>query len=85
MNFNFLHLNESPNFMKPKLLVARPIFQSVIDALAQTFEVTSNQSDTPWTPESWQQAISLHDAALTTGSDPINASVLGSQPIRPMS
>jgi gluconate 2-dehydrogenase len=66
--------------MKPNLLVARPIFQSVIDALAQTFEVTSNQSDTPWTPESWQQAISLHDAALTTGSDPINASVLGSQP-----
>jgi gluconate 2-dehydrogenase len=66
--------------MKPNLLVARPIFQSVIDALAQTFEVTSNQSDTPWTPESWQQAISLHDAALTTGSDPINASVLGRQP-----
>jgi gluconate 2-dehydrogenase len=66
--------------MKPKLLVARPIFQSVIDALAQHFEVTHNQADTPWTPESWQQAIGLHDAALTTGSDPINANVLGPQP-----
>jgi gluconate 2-dehydrogenase len=66
--------------MKPKLLVARPIFQSVIDSLAQTFEVTRNQSDTPWTLESWQQAIRLHDAALTTGSDPVNANVLGTQP-----
>ena len=66
--------------MKPKLLVARPIFQSVIDSLAQHFEVTHNQDDTPWTPESWQQAIGLHDAALTTGADPINANVLGPQP-----
>jgi len=66
--------------MKPKLLIARPIFQSVIDSLAQTFEVTSNQSDTPWSPESWQQAVSIHDAALTTGADPINANVLGSKP-----
>jgi len=66
--------------MKQKLLIARPIFQSVVDALAEKFEVTSNQSDTPWTPDAWKQAISLHDAVLTTGSDPINAAVLGSQP-----
>jgi gluconate 2-dehydrogenase len=66
--------------MKPKLLIARPIFQSVVDALSEQFEVTSNQADTPWTPDTWKQAISLHDAVLTTGSDPINAAVLGSQP-----
>ena len=66
--------------MKPKLLVARPIFQSVIESLSEKFEVTSNQADTPWTPEAWQQAIAHHDAALTTGSDPINANVLGAQP-----
>ena len=66
--------------MKPKLLVARPIFQSVIDSLSEKFEVTSNQSDTAWTPDTWRQAIASHDAALTTGSDPINTQVLGAQP-----
>jgi gluconate 2-dehydrogenase len=66
--------------MKPKLLVARPIFQSVIDSLSEKFEVTSNQADQPWTPDAWQQAIASHDAALTTGSDPINTLVLGAQP-----
>ena len=66
--------------MKPKLLVARPIFQSVIDSLSGKFEITSNQADQPWTPNSWQQAIASHDATLTTGSDPINAQVLGAQP-----
>ena len=66
--------------MKPKLLVARPIFQSVIDDLSAFFDVTSNQPDTPWTPDSWQQAVAGHDAALTTGSDPINGNVLGTKP-----
>lgn len=66
--------------MKPKLLVARPIFQSVIDDLSAFFDVTSNQPDTPWTPDSWQQALAGHDAALTTGSDPINGNVLGTNP-----
>lgn len=66
--------------MKPKLLVARPIFQSVVDALSTHFEVTSNQADAAWTPDSWKLAISQHDAALTTGSDPINGNVLGASP-----
>jgi gluconate 2-dehydrogenase len=66
--------------MKPKLLVARPNFQSVIDDLSAFFDVTSNQPDTPWTPDSWQQAVAGHDAALTTGSDPINGNVLGTNP-----
>ena len=66
--------------MKPKLLIARPIFQSVVDGLSAQFEVTANQADTPWTPESWKLALSLHDAALTTGSDPINGDVLGAKP-----
>ena len=66
--------------MKPKLIVARPIFQSVIDDLSAFFDVTSNQPDTPWTPDSWQQAVAGHDAALTTGSDPINGNVLGTNP-----
>jgi len=66
--------------MKPKLLVARPIFQSIIDALSVNFEVTSNQDDTPWTPESWRLALSQHDGALTTGTDPVNGQTLSAQP-----
>lgn len=66
--------------MKPKLLVARPIFQSVIDALSVHFEVSDNQSDTPWTPETWKLALSQHDGVLTTGMDPVNGQVLAAQP-----
>lgn len=66
--------------MKPKLLIARPIFQAIIDGLATHFEVTSNQADTPWTSDAWRLAISQHDAVFTTGSDPINANVLGANP-----
>ena len=66
--------------MKPKLLVARPIFQSIIDALSVNFEVTSNQDDTPWAPESWRLALSQHDGALTTGTDPVNGQTLSAQP-----
>ena len=66
--------------MKSKLLIARPIFQSVIDALSEQFEVSANQEDRPWTSEAWKLALSLHDAALTTGIDPINAEVLGAKP-----
>ncbi len=66
--------------MKPKLLVARPIFQSIIDGLSVNFDVTSNQDDTPWTPESWRLALSQHDGALTTGTDPVNGQTLSAQP-----
>lgn len=66
--------------MKPKLLVARPIFQSIIDALSVNFDVTSNQDDTAWTPESWRLALSQHDGALTTGTDPVNGQTLSAQP-----
>ena len=66
--------------MKPKLLVARPIFQSIIDGLSVNFEVTSNQDDTTWTPESWRLALSQHDGALTTGTDPVNGQTLSAQP-----
>jgi len=44
------------------------------------FEVTSNQDDTPWTPESWRLALSQHDGALTTGTDPVNGQTLSAQP-----
>jgi gluconate 2-dehydrogenase len=62
--------------MKPSILVARPIFEETLHRLRAHFEVTDNQADVPWTAEGWAQALSAHDGVLTTGSDPMNATVL---------
>jgi glyoxylate/hydroxypyruvate/2-ketogluconate reductase len=62
--------------MKPRIVVARPIFPEVLTRLAQHFEVTSNQPDAPWTPQSWKAALANTQGALTTGADPINPDVL---------
>ena len=37
--------------MKPKVLVTREVFDEVLEYLAQSFEVTSNQSDVPFDPD----------------------------------
>lgn len=66
--------------MKPRILVARPIFPEVLTQLAQHFEVLSNQADEPWTPSTWQAALATCQGALTTGSDPITPAVLAACP-----
>ncbi|MDI9330841.1 MAG: D-glycerate dehydrogenase [Alphaproteobacteria bacterium] len=66
--------------MKPRILVARPIFPEILDLLVSHFDVLSNQPDSVWTPESWKQGLSQCHGALTTGADPINADVLAACP-----
>ena len=66
--------------MKPKIIVARPIFDEVLDKLRAHFEVTDNQGDAPRTKAQWAQALSTHVGALTTGSDPVDKEVLGACP-----
>lgn len=66
--------------MKPKIIVARPIFEEVLTRLREHFDVTDNQADTAWTKASWTQALSQHAGALTTGSDPVDAEVLKACP-----
>jgi len=66
--------------MKPKIIVARPIFEEVLTRLRAHFDVTDNQADTAWTKASWTQALSQHAGALTTGSDPVDAEVLKACP-----
>lgn len=66
--------------MKPKIIVARPIFDEVLTRLREHFDVTDNQSDHAWTPATWTAQLALHDGALTTGSDPVNAEVLKACP-----
>ncbi|MEY2659883.1 MAG: hypothetical protein RLZZ123_1055 [Pseudomonadota bacterium] len=66
--------------MKPRILVARPIFPQVLEKLARHFEVRANQEDATWTPQGWVQALADCQGALTTGADPIRADVLAACP-----
>ena len=62
--------------MKPSIIVSRPIYPEVIDRLRTHFDVTAHQTDPEWTPQTWTQALSQHDGALTMGIEPVNAEVL---------
>lgn len=62
--------------MKPSVIVSRPIYPEVIDRLRIHFDVTAHQTDPEWTPQTWTQALSQHDGALTMGIEPVNAEVL---------
>ncbi len=66
--------------MKPKIIVARPIFESIIQRLQAHFDVTHNQADHPWTKATWTAALSQHVGAFTTGTDPVDAEVLSACP-----
>ncbi|MEY4727153.1 MAG: hypothetical protein RLZ36_1780, partial [Pseudomonadota bacterium] len=66
--------------MKPKIIVARPIFEETLARLREHFDVTDNQADVAWTKVSWAQALSQQAGALTTGSDPVDAEVLKACP-----
>jgi gluconate 2-dehydrogenase len=66
--------------MKPKIIVARPIFESIIQRLQAHFDVTHNQVDHPWTKATWTAALSQHVGAFTTGTDPVDAEVLSACP-----
>jgi gluconate 2-dehydrogenase len=60
----------------PKLLVAKPVFPEVLERLRAHFQVIDNQTNVPWTFESWCEALSDCEAALTTSADLINEKVL---------
>lgn len=66
--------------MKPAILVARAVFPEVLEKLAQHFEVTSNQEDVLWTPDELIQQLHGKQGAFTTGSQRIDAAVLGACP-----
>ena len=66
--------------MKPKIIIARPIFEETLVRLREYFEITDNQADIAWTKASWTHALGGHVGALTTGSDPVDAEVLQACP-----
>ena len=66
--------------MKPKVLVTREVFDEVLEYLSQYFEVTSNQSDVPFDPETLVSKLSDKQGALITLSDRIDADLLNRCP-----
>lgn len=65
---------------KPKILVARAIFPETIERLSQHFEVESNQSDESWSKDQLIARLQGKQGAFTTGSERIDAAVLGACP-----
>jgi len=66
--------------MKPAVLVARAVFPEVLDKLAQYFDITSNQEDVMWSVEELTRQLQGKQGAFTTGSQRIDAAVLGACP-----
>lgn len=66
--------------MKPPILVARAIFPETLHKLEQFFDLTSNQADDQWSPEALCRELQGKVGALTTGSERIDAALLGACP-----
>ena len=65
---------------KPKLLVCRPSFDEVLHKLQAHFEVTLNTEDAVWNSAELTARLEGHDAAFTSGSEPITAALLAACP-----
>jgi len=65
---------------KPKVLVARAIFPSVIDRLSQHFDVVANQADDVWPKDELARRLAGKVGAFTTSSERIDAEVLDACP-----
>jgi gluconate 2-dehydrogenase len=66
--------------MKPKVLVTREVFDEVLEYLAQSFEVTSNQSDVPFDSETLASKLSDKQGAMITLTDRIDTALLARCP-----
>jgi gluconate 2-dehydrogenase len=66
--------------MKPKVLVTREVFDEVLEFLSQYFEVSSNQSDVPFNPETLAVKLSDKQGAMVTLTDRIDAPLLSRCP-----
>lgn len=65
---------------KPKVLVARAIFPSVLERLSQHFDIETNQADDVWPKEELARRMSDKVGAFTTSSERIDAAVLDACP-----
>lgn len=65
---------------RPRVLVARRVFDSVVQRLAAHFEVETNDEDTVWTKAELIARLQGKSGAFITGSERIDAEVLDACP-----
>lgn len=66
--------------MKPRILVAREVFDETLDMLAPHFEVESNQADVKFSPDELAQRLAGKVAVLTSTADRVDAALLARCP-----
>jgi glyoxylate/hydroxypyruvate/2-ketogluconate reductase len=65
---------------RPRLLVARAVFPSIIDRLREHFDVHHNEADEIWSRDELIERLQGMDAVFVTTSEPIDRSVLAACP-----
>ena len=65
---------------KPKVLVARAVFDDVLLRLREHFDVTDNRADTIFTPAELSARLAGKVGAFITGSERIDAALLDAHP-----
>jgi len=66
--------------MKPKILITREVFDDVLDFLRPHVDITANQSDTLWNPQTLAQAMADKDGAITCLTEKIDTPLLAQCP-----
>jgi len=61
---------------RPAILIARAVFPEVVERLRQHFDVETNDTDEPFSPDQLVQRLQGKVGALTTGSERIGAELL---------
>lgn len=66
--------------MKPRILVTREVFDEVLDFLAQSLDVESNQSDVPLAPARLREKLADKSGIVCALTDRIDEAVLAAAP-----
>jgi len=65
---------------RPRVWVARPLFDDIVDRLREYFEVQAEAADRRWTPADVAEKLADKHGALLGVSDPIDATVIARAP-----
>lgn len=65
---------------RPRILVAQPVFEEVLERLRQHFNITDNQAGMVWSGDAWIERLQGFDGALTFGVERVDAGVLAACP-----
>jgi gluconate 2-dehydrogenase len=65
---------------RPSILVARAIFPEVVARLREHFDVETNDTDAPFTPQQLAERLQGKVGVLTTGSERVDAALLAACP-----